>query len=237
MQEHIWEREYRNPRLVSGSIEPQASVKDFLRFVRREQKLPLENLNVLDLGCGNGKNSIYIAGLDGTNEVTGIDISETALTEARKLAYEAEVDEQTEFMKQSIGVALPFPSESFDLILDVTSSNSLSEAERTLYLNETHRVLKSSGFLFVRALCKDGDKNAQTLLKMSPGKEHDTYIMPEIGLTERVFSKEDFMATYSATPAGQPLFNILHLEKETHYTKIGDRSYKRNFWIAYCKKI
>ncbi len=238
MQKEVWENEYRKPRLVTGSDEPQTSVKDFLRWLRRERDFHLENSNVLDLGCGNGKNSIYIAGLDQSIHVTGIDISETALTRAKNKAEIEEASKKNQksifgtadFKHHSIGEVLPFTDIYFDLILDVTSSNSLSEKERAIYLSETYRTLKLGGYFFVRALCKDGDKNAQTLLKQNPGAEKDTYIMPEMGLTERVFSKQDFIDTYS------PNFTIHHLEKETHYSKFSGKVYKRNFWVAYLQK-
>ena len=224
MQENVWEREYRNPKLVTLGTEATSAIKDFARYVRKERKVELDNLKILDLGCGTGKNSIYIAEQGLSNEVVGIDISETALEYARK-AYPA-----GNFIKLSIGNTLPFGDTSFDIIIDSTSSNSLSEKERAMYLSEIARLLKPSGHLFVRALCKDGDKNAQTLIKEFPGPEKDTYIMPELGLTERVFSKEDFIALYS------PFFTLLHLDKQTHYTKFQDKSYKRNFWLSYWTK-
>jgi SAM-dependent methyltransferase len=239
MQKNVWEKEYQNPRLVTGSKEPQTSVKDFLRWLRREQNLPLENIRAIDLGCGNGKNSNYIAELDFGNNVVGIDISETALTHARFHAHELVEKEkidatQVTYENRNIGETLPYADNSFDLALDVTSSNSLSEKERTIYMKEIHRILKPGGYFFVRALCKDGDKNAAALLASNQGGEKDTYILPELGLAERVFSRADFIATY-ANP-DFPLFEILELEKETHYTKFAGRSYKRNFWVAYLRK-
>lgn len=225
MQEHIWEKEYQNPQLVTLSNEPAQSFKDFVRFLRKEQKIELSHLSILDLGCGNAKNSFYLAEQGLNNKIVGIEISETALKHAKLLAPKGE------FLKQSIGRPLPFEDAAFHIILDVTSSNSLSEPEREVYLKEIQRLLKPSGYLFVRALCKDGDKNAQTLLKTNPGKEKDTYIMPDLGLTERVFSKEDLLATYSFF--GEPLY----LDKETHYTKFNGRSYKRNFWVGVWRKV
>lgn len=224
MQENVWEREYKNPKLVTLGTEATSAIKDFARFLRKERNVELDNLSILDLGCGTGKNSIYIAEQGLGNAVVGIDISETALEHARK-AYPA-----GNFIKLSIGNALPFGDASFEIIIDSTSSNSLSEKERAVYLSEISRLLKPGGYLFVRALCKDGDKNAQTLIKEFPGPEKDTYIMPELGLTERVFSKEDFSALYS------PLFTNLYLEKQTHYTQFNNKSYKRNFWLSYWTK-
>ena len=78
MQKNVWEKEYKNPKLVTGGDEPQTSVKDFLRFIRREQKVALENLRVLDLGCGNGKNANYIASLDSGNHVVDLNESQFA---------------------------------------------------------------------------------------------------------------------------------------------------------------
>ena len=221
------------------SDEPQASVKDFLRWLRKERGVALENLHALDLGCGNGKNSAYIAGLDTTNQVVGIEISETALSYAREKSRQNNISEQIKYIHQSIGEKFPFPDASFDLALDVTSSNSLDEKERSVFLAETYRTLKPDGYFFVRALCKDADKNAQYLLKNNPGPEKDTYIMPDLGLTERVFSREDFIATHTGTPASLARtwhFDLIHLEKETHYSKVADRLYKRHFWVAYLQK-
>lgn len=220
MQENIWEKEYRNPKLVTLSDVPAKCVKDFVRFLRKERGFDFNNIRVLDLGCGNGKNSLYIKEQGENIEVTGLEISDTVIMHARKLIPDGN------FIKQSIGTIWPIDDQSFDIILDVTASNSLNESERDVYLKEIHRVLKPGGYFFLRALCKDGDKNAQTLLKTSPGKEKDTYIMPGLGLTERVFSQNDLNANYSY------LGQNLYLDKETHYTQFNGRSYKRNFWVG-----
>jgi len=231
MQEHIWENEYRNPKLVTKHDEPQQAVKDFFKFLKKQAKKAgarqvdgeIQPLTVLDLGCGTGRNSNYLA--DQGHTVTGIEISETALKLAKERAEEKSLT--VTYIKGSIGTPFPFADNSFDVAIDVTSSNSLSEKERAVYLKETSRVLKPGGWLFVRALCKDGDQNAKNLIKTNPGPEKDTYIMPEFGLTERVFSKEDFTSTYS------PFFEIIELEKITHYSKFNSRIYKRNYWIGY----
>jgi SAM-dependent methyltransferase len=220
MQENVWEDEYRNPKLVTLSNVPIKAIKDFTRFLRKERNLELSNLIILDLGCGNAKNSFYFAEQGINNMILGIDVSETALK------YALELVPKGKFIKRSIGTPWPVDDRSIDIILDVTSSNSLSEKEREIYLNEIQRTLKPGGYLFVRALCKDGDTNAKSLLKSNPGKEKDTYIMPEFGLVERVFSREDLLATYA------PIGEMLYLDKETHYSKFKGRIYKRNFWVG-----
>jgi len=226
-QGDTWEREYKNPKLVTKKEEPQSDVLRFFKFLKKERKFILEDKNVLDLGCGTGRNSNYLANLG--NNVIGIEISKTALDIAKARSVHVE-NEQLDYRLGDIGQHYNILDNSIDLILDITSSNSLNEKGREIYLNEMNRVLKNGGYIFVRALCKDGDINAKNLLKQNPGKEYDTYRIKEIGLTERVFSKEDIIKTYSK------YFKILHLDKKTGYQTMNNRIYKRNYWLLYLTK-
>jgi SAM-dependent methyltransferase len=222
-----WEKEYHDPKLVTGKAEPQNDVKRFIKYLKKVAKIPIASLRVLDLGCGTGRNTNYLAALG--CKAIGYEISRTALAVAKKRAEEAKVKVHYEI--HNIGEAYPLSDNAYDLVLDITSSNSLNEKERGIYLTETQRVLKPGGILFVRALCKDGDANVKALLTLSPGKERDTYINKEMGLVERVFSKEDFIKTY------EKYFSIIKLEKKTGYARFNDRIYKRNYWLAYMKKV
>lgn len=225
-QGNVWDQEYRAPKLVTLSQEPHNDVRKFWKFLKKESRGTETNLRVLDLGSGTGKHSFYFAELGAT--VTGIEISETALKIAkeRKAAQKVSVT----FLQGDIGKKYPFEDASFDIILDVLSSNSLSEQERAVYLVESYRVLKKSGWFMIKILCKDGDANARALLATNPGKEKDTYTIREIGLTEHVFSKKDLETTYGE------FFLIRKLEKNSSYTLLNSRRYKRNFWVAYCQK-
>ncbi len=221
-----WEREYKKPKMITNSDEPAVAFKDFVKWLKRKEGVDVSTLSVLDLGAGTGKNAIYLA--ERGAKVFGIELSKEAVKISKERAKTAEVS--ADFREGSFGERFDFTDESFDLVLDVTSSNSLDEKEREVYLKESARVLKPGGYMFVRALCKDADKNALNLLKLSPGKEHDTYFMKDIGLYERVFSRIDFEKLYSKD------FEILKMEKDSSYTTVGDRKYKRNFWLAYLKK-
>ncbi len=147
----VWEREYNNPKLVTKNDGPQADTLRFLKFLKKEKKVKLENLNILDLGCGTGRNSNYLSDLG--NNVIGIEISKTALNLAKTRAKELGVI--VDYRLGDIGEKYDIPDNSIDVILDVTSSNSLNELGREIYLSEMSRVLKKGGFVFVRALCKD----------------------------------------------------------------------------------
>lgn len=225
-QGHAWESEYRNPKLVTKNDGPQADTLRFLKFLKKEEKYKATEKRILDLGCGTGRNANYLADLG--NDVIGIEISKSAINIAKARAQETGVI--VDYRIGDIGEPYDIKDGSIDIILDITSSNSLDERGRAIYLSEAHRVLKRGGYMFVRALCKDGNKNVKNLLKDSPGREYDTYILKDIGLTERVFSKEDFVKMY-----GQ-YFKIISLSKKTNYTTFNDRIYKRDYWLAYLQK-
>lgn len=225
-QGNTWDREYKNPLFVTKNEGPQADTLRFFKFFKKGQKYKVDGRTVLDLGCGTGRNANYLA--ERGNKVIGIEISKTALSLAKTRAEDLGV--VVDYRLGDIGEKYGIEDNSIDIILDVTSSNSLDEKGREVYLNEANRVLKKNSFFFVRALCKDGNKNVKNLLKLNPGKEHDTYIIKEIGLTERVFSRDDFIKMYSR------YFKILSLEKKSNYTTFNNRIYKRDYWLAYLSK-
>lgn len=225
-QGRAWEKEYQNSKLVTKADGPQADTLRFLKFLKKDQKYKLDGKNILDLGCGTGRNANYLA--EEGNSVIGIEISKTALALAKERA--ADLGVKVDYRLGDIGEPYDIPDESMDVVLDVTSSNALDEKGRAVYLSEVSRVLKSGGYFFVRALCKDGNKNVKNLLKDSPGREYDTYYMKDLDLYERVFSREDFIKMY-----GQ-YFKILSLEKKTSYPTVNNRLYKIDYWLAYMQK-
>lgn len=225
-QKEIWEKEYKQAKLVSLDDKPQAFLSRYLRKYRFKSGLEFSEWTVLDLGCGTGRNANYLAS-KGAN-VTGIEISSEALRLAKERAKEKGV--QVRYLEQSIGEPYPVEDESVDVILDITSSNSLNEAERDIYLKECDRVLKSAGVLFVRGLCLEGDKNAKNLLKLFPGPEPMTYVMPKTGIVERVFTEHDLRKRY-----GQ-FFYVKSFDKAVTYTPFEGQPYKRYFFFAWLTK-
>lgn len=98
-------------------------------------------MNILDLGCGTGKNSKYLSE-KGFN-VVGIDFSDAALRLATKLG-----------VKSPLIVAdaayLPFKEKVFDLVLDMGCLHSIPPSIRERVKNEILRVLEHQGTYFLR---------------------------------------------------------------------------------------
>jgi len=110
---------------------------------------------VLDVGCGSGQFTEILTGsLNSFDSLTGIDVAEEYITEAR-LKFPGN---QYEF-KVASSMELPFEDESYDL---VAISKALHHVEDPLAsLLEMKRVLKPGGYFLVNEMHRDQLSEAQ----------------------------------------------------------------------------
>lgn len=94
----------------------------------------------LDLCCGAGTNTVYLAqsGFD----VTGIDISKTAIEIAKRKAHQAKVN--VNFLAESF-INLPFIDRGFGFVFDMGCFHHVEVEERLQFISGVHRVLKQGG--------------------------------------------------------------------------------------------
>ncbi len=223
--EYAWNNEYKDSKLMTKSVVPQKDFLRFLNWIKKNKNIDLyDNIVVLDLGCGVGRNSYYMSDIYGAKSYAW-DFSDHAIEKGKKLF------QHKNLFLEKIDMTKRFPLEdkSVDLILDITASNALDEKGRDVYLKEMKRVLKPSGYIYVRTLAKEGDKNAQNLVKRFSGEEHDTYIHPELKIRERVFTGPDFKKIYES------YFNVIRMLRKTGYQRFGKQNFKRNYWNVYLK--
>jgi ubiquinone/menaquinone biosynthesis C-methylase UbiE len=101
-------------------------------------------LAVLDLGCGTGRHSLWLAG-NGAN-VTAVDFSEGMLAEARAKPGAGQI----RFVVHDLHTPLPFPDASFDLVVSGLVLEHLRELDG--FFREARRVLKPTGRALVSAM-------------------------------------------------------------------------------------
>lgn len=99
---------------------------------------------VLDLGCGQGRNAIWLAGR--RHEVTAVDLSEVAIAQATRYAKQAGVD--VEFIAADLTTYEPDPG-AYDLVL--LSYLQLPERERKAVHAAAQRALAPGGTLLLVA--------------------------------------------------------------------------------------
>lgn len=96
-------------------------VEKFLEQILQDSRTD----SLLDLGCGEGAN-VRMAGRVGLRAV-GLDREAQAIERAVDLAFQAGLSETVQYLV-SDGLALPFASSSFDIILDHGMFHHLKKA-------------------------------------------------------------------------------------------------------------
>ncbi|MBD3407876.1 MAG: methyltransferase domain-containing protein [Candidatus Lokiarchaeota archaeon] len=97
---------------------------------------------VLDLGCGTGQNTIFLA--ENGFDAIGVDISPEAISLARENAKEIGVSVGFR-VGDVLRLSRYFPAHSFDAIIDSGLFHILSDDDRWTYVRQIHRVLKENG--------------------------------------------------------------------------------------------
>lgn len=132
-----WEAEYSEgtPHWAKD-MAPTEFAKDFAKELER-RKLT----TVLEIGCGNGRDSIYFAkkGL----KVTAVDVAPSAVKLAQENVEKAKVNVDVQIANAE---HLQFPSDSFGAVysLSVLHATRLGKS-----LEEVYRVLRRGGFAFI----------------------------------------------------------------------------------------
>lgn len=119
-----------------------------LRYLLHRTGMPAAGTRVLDLGCGDGTNGIFVSSLG--YDYTGIDISEAAVERARLRAAQDSVEaafQVGDVLDLDSGKGAPFP-----IILDAYCFHMLVlDAQRSQYFRGVMNVLQDDGYLVLIA--------------------------------------------------------------------------------------
>ena len=132
-----WDQIYRKYPLEELGWElgkPRPILREYV------EKELIKKGKALDICCGAGTNTVYLA--EKGFEVTGVDISPTAIEYAKKKATEAKV--HVTFSVQNF-LELPFDDEEFDFVFDMGCFHHVKVEDRATFINGVHRVLKKGG--------------------------------------------------------------------------------------------
>ncbi|HUT58321.1 MAG TPA: class I SAM-dependent methyltransferase [Phycisphaerae bacterium] len=142
-----WQAEYRKAYAAGKAHwRPElATPKAFAEFMQSEWAPPAP-ARILEAGCGDGLNAIYLARLG--HRVTGVDISEDAIARARKAAAEQGVE--VEFLCLDLVKQRPPGRGAYDLWVDIKTLHVLwRDADRRSYLETAGAALRPRGVFFL----------------------------------------------------------------------------------------
>jgi len=134
-----WNKIYREGKRAEATLKVDENLPFITEFFKgRGVK------SVLDLGCGAGRNTIYMARRD--FEVYGIDISDEGIKLARRRIASGEPHVH---LKLGSMFSLPYRDNSFDAVVSITviHHGRLKWIKRAI--RELKRVLKPGGLIFV----------------------------------------------------------------------------------------
>ena len=123
-------------------------VPEYRYFVRKILSRGIRGGKVLDIGTGSGLLALQLCqARDSDFDIVAIDVSENMLKKATENAARAEGGERIKFL-YSNGAALPFPDNSFDLVISYASLHHWLDP--VLVINEAARVVKDTGRIIIR---------------------------------------------------------------------------------------
>jgi len=125
-------------------------IEEFLNWgLTPTKQEDLQGSRILDVGCGIGGSSLYLADKFQA-DVTGITLSPVQAKRATERALEARLQQKTKFLVAD-ALEMPFESNSFDLVWSLESAEHFPN--KIQFLRESYRVLKPGGTLLMATWC------------------------------------------------------------------------------------
>jgi len=171
--EKSWSKETHQPYKTSDIDD---SLKDFSQFLKSKKV----SGSLLDVGCGNGKNTIYFQ--KNNFDSIGIDFSNSAIKICKQTAEELNVNPIFK-----TGSALDFNSKNqFDIIIDCGCLHHIRRQFWSKYKKTILKNLKIGGYYYLHGI-SNSDENKK--LPKHPNKRN--WIINRKGHYTTFFSKED----------------------------------------------
>jgi SAM-dependent methyltransferase len=222
----VWQEEYQRKGIPSSyRKDPTKTVVEFISWLK--QKQPLVNGLAADIGCGQGRNSFYLASQG--FQVLGIELLEENVKEVNAQAKLNHLPVQA--FAQDAADSWPIESDSLNMAIDVFCYKHLVKKEKQLrYRQQLWRTLKPNGFYFI-SLASENDGFYGPLLKHSPNPQEKLILDPYSNIPSFLYSIKDLTREFS------DLFEILQIQEQTSASPMYGKEYTRVVLNAVLRKI
>ncbi|ARI77960.1 class I SAM-dependent methyltransferase [Halobacillus mangrovi] len=165
---------------------------------------------VLELGCGPGRNAVYLA--EKGWEVDAVDLSETSLEWAKERAQEKKLN--VKFIKENI-FDLDVEKGTYDLVYDSGCFHHIAPHRRMCYINLIRKALKPERWFAITCFVKGGRFGGAEMTDWEVYREKS--LKGGLGFTEETLKKifHQFqpiqIRKMKETAASEPVFGIPEL--------------------------
>jgi SAM-dependent methyltransferase len=212
----VWDREYEELQVIPSSIRRSPS-KALVLFT---ELLALHNPGrALDAGCGNGRNTIYLAKMGW--EVDALDFSPKAIDRSRESAKDASVENQIHYHQMDLNPPLPFPAFSFDLVLDsYVSCHFTDPALQQAYWSDLLRLTKPDGHLFSSLFSVEDEYYRRVGRLIEP--ERNIVVDPNNGIVKQLYTESQIKRFFDG------LFSTKYFAKFEFVDIVLGQAYRRS---------
>jgi tocopherol O-methyltransferase len=138
-------------------------------------------IKILDVGCGIGGATLYLAEKYET-EAVGITLSPVQANRAQERSQILGLESQTDFLVAD-ALAMPFEDDSFDLVWTLESGEHMPDKEK--FIKECYRVLKPGGLFLMATWCHRSTQDSVAGLLTEDEQQHlqkiyDVYRLPYV---------------------------------------------------------
>lgn len=216
--EKKWNEFYSHGKLSDRDKAPSPFIEQKIDFIKW-----LKVKEILDLGCGYGRNLVVLT-KRGFN-VSGVDISEKAITLCREYLESLQLTSQNIYRADAYNLKEIFENNTFDMIISTALFLHLSNPD--IVVEEIWQILKKNGYALIE-LHSTEDPSATLGKQIGP----KTYI--QRGILFRVYDFHDIIKLFSKK------FEILSIDKVkyTEHPHPGFRElpHQHISWIVFARK-
>lgn len=136
MEKPFWEKTYGDKNVTTFSKEPTADIKSFFEIIQCQSL-------ILDVGCGEGRNSIFLASQNHT--VEAFDLSQAGIDKAKTIAEN--LDLKIKFWAQDLA-QFEFEKE-YDIVLSHGVLHLPEKIYRDEFILNAQKNTKTGGLHFI----------------------------------------------------------------------------------------
>lgn len=220
-QQEIWRDEYENKGTFTRihSDRPSGPIPGFAQLLLESNKNASE-MTILDIGCGGGRNSVYLGSLG--FRVVGIDFAPNAVLTAQARVNLAGLS-NIEFQVADLGGRWPADSNSVSAVIDCNTSICVPNPGRANLIHEAERVLAPGGLYLFYGVART------EFADRSPGPEPDSALFPKSGKFEKQFTRGTLLTEFGR-------FELVSITSLPGQDVIEGELLKYSMWLAVFRK-